>query len=100
MKLGIHVKSDRHLEDVVGLTKAALSKGHEVIIFTMAEGVRLLENPIFTELCKLKGVSMSFCDHNARGYGINKTGIPQEVICGSQFNNATMVSEADKVLVL
>lgn len=100
MKLGIHVRSDRHLEDVIGLTKAALSKGHEVIIFTMADGVKLLENLAFTELCKLKGVFMSFCDYNVTGYGVNKTIIPEEVICGSQFNNANMVSEADKVLVL
>lgn len=100
MKLGIHVKSDRHLEDVIGLTKAALSKGHQVIIFTMADGVRLLENPAFTELCKLKGVSMSFCDHNATGYGINKTVIPEEIICGSQFNNASMIGDVDRVLVL
>lgn len=100
MKLGIHVKSDRHMEDVIGLTKAAISKGHEVIIFTMADGVRLLENPAFTELCKLKGVTMSFCDLNARSYNINKAGILEEIICGSQFNNANMITNADRVIVL
>lgn len=36
MKLGIHVNSDKHLEHVIGLTKAAVSKGPEVVIFTMS----------------------------------------------------------------
>jgi predicted peroxiredoxin len=100
MKLGIHVNSDKHLEHVIGITKAAVSKGHQVIIFTMNEGTRLLEKPAFTELCNVSGVSMSYCDHNATHMGINKGGIPEKIVCGSQFNNATMVHEADKVVVL
>lgn len=100
MKLGIHVISDRHLDDVVGIAKAAASKGHEVTVFTMADGVRLLENPAFTGLCKTPNVKMSFCDHNATGMGISKDGIPQDVICGSQYNNAIMVNISDRVIVL
>ncbi len=100
MKLGIHVNDDRHLEHVVGITKAAVSKGHEVFIFTMVDGVRLLENPTYTGLCKIPNVKMSFCDHNASGYGIKKEGIPEEVVCGSQYNNAVMMHDVDKVIVL
>jgi predicted peroxiredoxin len=100
MKLGILVNTDRHLEDAIGITKAALSKGHEVIIFTMDVGERLLENPKYAELCKLKGVDMAFCDHNAISLGINKSVIPVELICGSQYNNAAMDHESDKVIVL
>ena len=100
MKLGIHVISERHLDDVVGIAKAAAAKGHEVTVFTMADGVRLLENPAFTGLCKTPNVKMSFCDHNATGMGISKDGIPQDVICGSQYNNAIMVNISDRVIVL
>jgi len=100
MKLGIHVMSDKHLNDVIGLTKAAVSKGHEVVIFTMVNGVKLLENPSYTALSNVPGVSMSYCDHNATGKGINKADIPEKVVCGSQFNNATMVHESDKLIVL
>lgn len=100
MKLGIHVNSDKHMEHVIGLVKAAVSKGHQVIIFTMVDGERLLENPKYTDLSGLPGVSMSYCDHNATHMGINKSVIPQKVVCGSQFNNATMVHEADRVIVL
>jgi len=100
MKLGIHVNSDKHLDHVIGITKAAVSKGHAVTIFTMVEGERLLENPSYTALSDMPGVSMSYCDHNATHMGINKAAIPQKIVCGSQFNNATMVHETDKVIVL
>ncbi len=100
MKLGIHVSSNKHLEHVIGLTKAAVSKGHQVTIFTMVDGEKLLENPKYTDLSSLPGVSMSYCDHNATHMGINKAAVPQKVISGSQFNNATMVHEVDRVIVL
>ena len=100
MKLGIHVNSDKHVEHVIGLTKAAVSKGHEVIIFNMDEGTRLLGNSSFRELCGMYGVRMSFCDYNAKGLGVSKEGIPDEIVCGSQYNNAIMVNISDRVIVL
>jgi predicted peroxiredoxin len=100
MKLGIFINTDRHLADIIGITKAAVSKGHEVIIFNMDTGTKLLGNPVFTELCRTKGVSMSFCDHSAKGLGVATEGIPQEIVCGSQYNNALMVNGADRVIVL
>jgi predicted peroxiredoxin len=100
MKLGIHIKTDRHLAQVTGIVNAAVAKGHEVLIFTMAGGERLLENAKYAELCKNPRIKMSYCDHNATHMGIKKETIPAEISCGSQYNNAVMVSEADRVIVL
>ncbi len=100
MKLGILVNTDRHAEDVVGLTKAAITKGHGVIIFMMDTGVKLLSNPSVTGLCSNPGVHMSFCDHNAGKIGVSKEGVPDKIVCGSQFDNATMNHDADRVIVL
>lgn len=100
MKLGILVNTDKYLEDVIGITKAALSGGHEVIIFTMDDGVKLFESPSYTALCKLQGVSMSFCNLSAERLDIDRDGIPDEIVRGSQYNNAGMVHQADKVIVL
>ncbi len=99
MKLGILINTDRHLNDVLGLTKAALAKGHEVIIFNMDEGTKLLAEPLFRELCSLNGVTMSFCSHNAKARDVSIHGLPDEIVCGSQYNNALMVTEADRVVV-
>lgn len=100
MKLGILITTDRHVDHAVGLTKAALAKGHEVVLFNMDAGTKLLGNPAFTELCKASGVRMSFCDHSAHRENVSKEGIPEEVVCGSQFNNAVMMHDADKVINL
>ncbi|MCL5024618.1 MAG: DsrE family protein [Nitrospirae bacterium] len=100
MKLGILVNTDRHLADVTGVVKAALAKGHEVILFNMDDGTKLLGTPEFKELCTMQGVSMSFCDHSAKHIGVATEGLPQEIVCGSQYNNAVMMHDADRVIVL
>jgi predicted peroxiredoxin len=100
LKLGILVNTDRHAEDVIGFAKAALSKGHEVIIFFMDAGVKLLKNPKVTSLCKNSGISMSFCDYTTQKNGISKEGICDKIVCGSQYDNASMNHAADRVIVL
>lgn len=100
MKLGILVNTDRHLEHIVGVAKAATANAHEVIIFAMDEGTRLLENDLFVGLSTVEGVSMSVCDHSAKMYGINTADLPQDITVGSQFNNAMMAHAADRLIVL
>ena len=65
MKLGILVNTDKHLAEIAGLTHAALAKGHEVAIFAMDEGTRLLADPGYIGLCRLPGVTLSVCQHSA-----------------------------------
>lgn len=100
MKLGILVNTDRHLEHIQGFTKAAVAKNHEVIIFVMDEGTRLLENDSFVALTKLLAVSMSLCEHSAVVYEVDTKNLPKDIGCASQFNNAMMNHYADKVVVL
>jgi predicted peroxiredoxin len=100
MKLGIFVNTNRHLNHVVGIVKAALAKGHEVVMFNMDDGTKLLGTPEFAELCKTKGVSMSFCDHSAKGLNVTTEGLPPEIVCGSQYNNAVMNHDADRLIIL
>lgn len=100
MKLGILVNTKRHLRDIIGLTTAAVSKGHEVTLFAMDEGTRLLEDPSYTELCRLPGVAMSVCEHSAKAYAVRTEGLPKEIVCGSQLQNAVMAHGADRVIVL
>ena len=100
MKLGIFVNTNRHLNHVVGIVKAALAKGHEVLMFNMDDGTKLLGTPEFAGLCKTKGVTMSFCDHSAKGMNVTTEGLPAEIVCGSQYNNAVMNHDADRLIVL
>ena len=100
MKLGIFVNTNKTLDAVVGITKAALKKGHTVVLFNMDDGTKVLGSPAFTELCKMQGVTASFCDHSAKHMGVATEGLPKELVCGSQYNNAAMLNDADRMIVL
>ena len=100
MKLGMLINTAKHLDDVVGICGAALARNCQVIIFVMDEGNRLLENDAFVSLAELQGVSMSVCDHSAEMLGVKTEGRSPKIVCASQFNNAMMNHEADRVIVL
>lgn len=100
MKLGIIITTDRHLDHLIGIAQAANTKGHEVSIFAMDTGTRLLNNPKFRELCRLENIVMSVCQHSASEQGVNTDGVSKEIVLGSQFNNAMMNNESDKVITL
>ena len=100
MKLGILVTTDDHPEAVLGITNAASSKGHEVSIFVMDGGTLLLTRPEVQELSARQKIVMSFCEHSAQGLGVPFEALPAAIVRGSQYDNATMLHEADKVIVL
>ncbi|MDA8085237.1 MAG: hypothetical protein M0Z75_00880 [Nitrospiraceae bacterium] len=100
MKIGLLVNTDNNLKDIIGITKEALSRGHEVSIFTMDSGTRLLENGEYSGLCRLEGVKMAFCSHSAGKEGVGTSLVPRHITCGSQFDNALMSNESDVVIVL
>ena len=100
MKLGVLVTSDKNIDHVIGLVTAASGKGVDVDMFFMDRGSLLLEDAKLKNLCKLNGVAMSLCRHSAEGLGVKLDAISKDIVSGSQFNNAMMNHEADKVLVL
>lgn len=100
MKLGIMVTSARHLDQVVGIARAAQRKGHAVTVFATDRGTRLLAEPRFAALSALPGVALSYCDLSAQRYGGRPAGLPEAVVSGSQLENAAMASESDRVIVL
>lgn len=100
MKLGILINSDKHLGHIVGITRAASAKGHEVFLFAMDEGTRLLYAEEFMALCTLDNVVMSLCAHSAEEHGVKTDGVSKEIVVGSQFNNAMMNHNSDRVIVL
>jgi len=100
MKLGILANTEDHPDAVVGIINAALAKGHEVIIFIMDAGTRLLGRPSFQELSVRQKIIVSFCEHSAQELGVPFDMLPEAIVRGSQYDNATMLHEADKVIVL
>ena len=100
MKLGIFVNTDRHAEDLEGIAKAAIAKGHSVILFFMDDGVNLLTSPAVNELAGYPEVAISYCEYTIQMAGLSTDGIHENIDCGSQFDNAMMNNKADRVIVL
>jgi predicted peroxiredoxin len=100
LTLGILINTDKNAEAVLAITKAALCKGHKVIMFFMDEGCRLIKDSDIAVLSSSDSVRMSLCDFNRKSLGIEDAAIAEGIIRGSQYDNALMNKEADKVIVL
>jgi predicted peroxiredoxin len=100
MKLGILANTNRHMDHIVGITRAACARGHEVSIFAMDEGTEIVVGSEFRKLCKCDNVIISICRHSAESRGVDTSTLSKEIISGSQFNNAVMNNEADKIIIL
>ncbi len=98
--LGILVNTDRHLAHIVGIVRAALSRGYGVSIFVMDDGTRLLHHEMFWELAASPGVKVSYCLQSMKKREIDTVGLPPETVEGSQLHNVFMHREADRVIVL
>jgi predicted peroxiredoxin len=100
MKLGILVNTKDHLAAITGLVRSASAKGHAVTLFVMDEGTRLLEELEFVSLIDLSGVAMSYCDHSTKQLHVHTEGLAAAIERSSQYSNAAMNHNADKVIVL
>lgn len=100
MTLGLLVTRDTFKNAVIGLVKSASTKGHEVIIFFTDDGVKLATDSDVSALATLPGVSMSLCDHSAKHRTIPEDKISEGITVGSQYQNAVLNQDADKVLLI
>jgi len=99
-RLGILVNTDRHLKHILGISGAALARGHEVLVFVMDSGAQLLRDPGLQKLAERPGLTLSLCDHSAKRQGVDVDSLPPKVVRGSQLNNAMLNHQADRVIVL
>ena len=99
--LGILVSSDKHLDHVVNLTKAAYTKVKTVRIFFTGKGVLLTLEPRFREL--VGKARLAVCDISFRANGLH--GREREVPgvafrdFATQSRNAEMLALSDRYLV-
>jgi len=99
MTLGMLITTDKHRDDILGIAETAVSRGHDVIIFFMDEGCRLITDEKIKSLKERGNVVMSLCDYNRKKIEIADKEIPEGITCGSQYDNALMNKESDKVIV-
>lgn len=95
--LGIMITRHANGEHITGVVKAARRAGHPVRIFLTDEGVNFTRDRAFLELLELDGVEVAACDHICEVLGIQeKVG---NITYGSQYDNAGMLHDSERVLV-
>ena len=100
MTIGLLITRDSFKDEIIGLTKAASAKGHSVIFFMMDDGTRHSQSPDVVALKDLPGVTMSLCDHSAKLRGITEDKIAKGIAAGSQYQNAVLNQDADRVIFI
>ena len=97
-RLGILVSSNKHLDYVIALTKAAHQKGKQIQIFFTGQGVLLTQKPEFSEL--VGKAKLSVCDVSFRANGLEGEvpGVGFKDFA-TQARNAEMIKECDRYLV-
>lgn len=96
-QLGILVTKHKDLGHIAGIVQAARKAGHPVRIFLNDEGVRFSRAPGFLELLDLGGVEVAVCDHFREKLGIEQK--TEGITYGSQYDNAVMLHECERMLV-
>ena len=99
--LGILVSSDKYLDHVVNLTKAAYAKGKTIRIFFTGKGVLLTLKPQFKEL--VGKAELAVCDISFRANGLHgrETEVPGVGFSdfATQSRNAQILAISDRYLV-
>jgi hypothetical protein len=98
MKLGIvaaHESAGTHVE---GLAAAAAARGWACRCFLTDSGVKLAASPRFRELAASGALRVDICEHSWHQFAQGDA--PPGATLGSQFQNAELVRECDRVVVV
>lgn len=98
MHLGIVVTTDASEPQASGLAQAAVKRGWACRCFLTDRGVLLLRSPRFIDSASLNGVRIDVCEHSWDRLGGGPH--PAGVTFGSQYQDAELALQCDKVLVL
>lgn len=97
-KLGILVGTDRHMEHIINITRAAHAKGKAIEIFFTGAGVKLTQREDFKQL--VGKAKLSVCDVSFRGLGFygDVPGVGFKDFA-TQARNAEMMDGCDRYVV-
>jgi len=99
-KLGIFINTDRHLRQVIEITKAAERAGKEVLLFFSHKGVLLTQEPEFQEL--VGHAKYAVCNVGFEAQGLKGKTVPgmDETGFATQARHGEMIEDCDRYLVM
>jgi len=100
MRLGIIATSRDSRAHLLGFSRAARARGHEVSVFLTDSAVALCRDAEVAGLAEEGALSITYCTHSARRMGIEASEIPEGPVGGSQYAHALIHRTADRVISL
>ncbi|MFA7386759.1 MAG: hypothetical protein WCZ87_03775 [Thiohalobacteraceae bacterium] len=103
MRFGLVVTDDRHGRAALALLDAAQARGWECRCFLNDRGALLLADPAFTGSPGFAAARVAVCELSVERYeheGLRVGDIDSQVVVGGQYQDAELVKNSDRVLVL
>ncbi|MCB1756861.1 MAG: hypothetical protein KDJ38_15160 [Gammaproteobacteria bacterium] len=103
MKFGLVVTDERNLEAASAMLDEALARGWESRCFLTDRGVLLLLESRFTDSPAFSVSHVAVCELSIERYedhGLHARELESMVIVGGQYQNAELVRNSDRVVVL
>ena len=102
-KLGIFVSTNKHIDHVIGVVRAAKKAGKELVIFFTHEGVLMSQDPKYKELADMGPEEMTLCNVRWEELGLKGEPIPAgmgEKGLATQSRHVSLIGKCDRYLVL
>ncbi len=101
--LGILVSTDKHLDHVIGVAKAAKKAGKALSIFFTHSGVLLTQDPKFRELADIGPEDMALCNVGWEAHGLKGRPAPAGMRTedlSNQSRHVLLIETCERYLVL
>lgn len=101
--LGILVPTNKHIDHLIGVARAAKKAGKAIEIFFTHEGVLMTQDPKFQEIAEIATGALSLCNHSWEEFGFSGKPIPPgmtEDDLGSQSRHVALIEKCDRYLVI
>ncbi len=105
--LGILVPTNKHIDHLIGIARAAKKAGKALCIFLTHEGVWISQNPRYQELAEIvssdENDEISLCNVSWEGIGLKDQPIPSGMgpkDLASQSRHCELIEKCDRYMVL
>ena len=106
-KLGIFVPTNKHINHLIGIARAAKKAGKTLCIFLTHEGVRISQHPRYQELAEIissdEDNEISLCNVSWEALGLKDQSIPTGMTAkdlATQSRHCAMIDKCDRYMVI
>lgn len=102
-KLGIFVPTNKHIDHLIGITRAAKKAGKAVAIFFTHNGILMTQDSRYQELAEIGPEEIALCNVRWEELGLKDKPVPAGMgheDFATQFRHCAMIQACDRYLVI